>query len=495
MPAHRPSLLLAALAALTASSAVPVVAQECSCPRTFEFVTAAMRDNYAGWRDKVTPRTQPALDSITEHVRARAAAARTDLECTQAVQEWLNFFRDRHVGLAYTPPSGAAPAAGDTSAASIRARFADWPRLGMTEDEARRYLDENRGRLDPVEGIWEGIGSPYRVAIVRTPGAAAEFSAVVLRADSVWWMPGQVKATFRADTAGAYASRFYMRDHTEQAFGVRMNRNLMFYSGGFVWARRYPQAADDVDPARYTESQNTRFAVRRLSPRTLVVTVPTMDHTRRPELDSVLAAHHDEIVRTPNLVIDVRGNGGGSDVTYFGLLPLLYTDSIRSVGVSILSTPENIRKFELVLQDTTFPAAQKPPIRQLVEQLRARPGELVDRGPSARGYDSVLPLPRRVAVLMDRGCGSSCEQFVLAARDSRKVTLFGDRTAGVLDYANVHALDTPCPHIRLNYATSRSNRLPHDPVDPHGIAPQVPVPADELFPVEWVQRWLEAQGG
>jgi hypothetical protein len=485
-------MILAAAAALCAA---PAAAQECNCPQTFEFVTAAIRDNYAGWRDKVTPATQPALDSLTQQIRTRAAAARTELECTQVVQEWINFFRDRHVGLSYTPPQGAEAAAGDTSASAIRARFAGWESRPMTEEQARRYLDENRGRLDPVEGIWEGIGSPYRVAIVRTPGAAGEFSAVVLRADSVWWMPGHIKATYRPDTAGAYASRFYMRDHTAQDFGVRIDRNLMFYSGGFVWSRRYPQAADDVDPARYTESQNTRFSVRRLSPQTLLVTVPTMDHTRGPELASLLAAHRDEIVRTPNLVIDVRNNGGGSDITYHPLLPLLYTDSIRSVGVSILSTPDNIRKFEEVLADSTYPAGQKLGIRRLVDDLRARPGELVDRGSSARGYDSVLPLPRRVGVLMNRGCGSSCEQFVLAARESGKVTLLGERTAGVLDYANVHGIATPCPHIRLNYATSRSNRLPHDPVDPHGIAPQVAVPADELFPVDWVQRWLEAQGG
>ena len=489
METHRTILLAAALAAFAA----PAAAQECNCPETFEFVTTTIRENYSGWRDKVTPRTQPALDSLTARVRARAQAARTDLECAQVMQEWIAFFRDGHVGVGYQPPRQAGAA--DESDDQVRARFASAPSMDLDEARARAYLDANEGRLAPVEGIWEGVGSPYRVAIVRAPDAPAEFRAVVLRADSVWWMPRQVKATFTEAGADGYASRFYMRDHSEQGMEARVNRNFLLFSGGFAWARTYPARADDVAPQAYTQTLNRELRIRRLSDRTLLIQVPTMNHQYAAALDSLVQAHRQEILRTPNLIVDVRGNGGGSDYTYAPLLPLLYTDSIRSPGVSILSTPRNIRNFEEILEDTTFPESQKPPVRRLVEALRARPGQLVDRGGSARGFDTVFPMPRRVGVLMNSGCASSCEQFVLAARDSRKTTLFGGRTGGVLDYANVAQVATTCPRMTARWATSRSNRLPHDPVDPDGIAPQVAVPADEIFPLEWVRRWMESRDG
>jgi hypothetical protein len=484
MDTHRTIILAAALAAFAA----PAAAQECNCPQTFDFVTTTVRENYSGWRDKVTPQTQPALDSLTARVRARVQAARTDLECAQAMQEWIAFFRDGHVGVGYQPPA-------QESADQVRARFAASPAMDLDEARARAYLDANRGRLASVEGIWEGVGSPYRVAIVRSPENPAEFAAVVLRADSVWWMPRQVKATFAAADADAYTSRFYMRDHGEQRMDAHVNRNFLLFSGGFVWTRTYPAHADDVSPQAYTETLNTELRVRRLSDRTMLIQVPTMNHQYAAALDSLVRAHRAEILRTPNLIIDVRGNGGGSDFTYAPLLPLLYTDSIRSPGVSILSTPRNIRNFEEILEDTTFDEARKPGIRALVDALRAQPGQLVDRGGSVRGYDTVFPFPQRVAVLMNSGCASSCEQFVLAARDSRKATLFGTRTGGVLDYANVAQTGTTCPLMTVRWATSRSNRLPHDPVDPNGIAPQVAVPASEIFPVEWVQRWMESRDG
>jgi hypothetical protein len=37
---------------------------------------------------------------------------------------------------------------------------------------------------------------------------------------------------------------------------------------------------------------------------------------------------------------------------------------------------------------------------------------------------------------------------------------------------------------------TRSLRLPHDPVDPDGIAPDVLIPAETDDPVAWAAAWL-----
>jgi C-terminal processing protease CtpA/Prc len=87
--------------------------------------------------------------------------------------------------------------------------------------------------------------------------------------------------------------------------------------------------------------------------------------------------------------------------------------------------------------------------------------------------------PTRVAVLTDRGCGSSCEQFLLAMQQSWNVKLFGRRTAGALDYSNLRPHKLPSGKRLVLYATSRSTRLPHLPVDAVGVLPDVflPLPA------------------
>ena len=108
--------------------------------------------------------------------------------------------------------------------------------------------------------------------------------------------------------------------------------------------------------------------------------------------------------------------------------------------------------------------------------------------------DSVLSSPGRIVVLID-GAGSTAEQFLLAARQSRKVTLMGqENSAGVLDFANQVSEETPSGRFRLFWGISRSLRLPEDPVDPDGIAPQVRIPDDVADPVGFAQAWLERQG-
>ena len=99
---------------------------------------------------------------------------------------------------------------------------------------------------------------------------------------------------------------------------------------------------------------------------------------------------------------------------------------------------------------------------------------------------AALPRPARVIVLTDGDCASSCEGFVLAARQSAKVKTMGLRTFGALDVSNMNFVESPCGAYRLSYATSRSRRLPDYPVDDYGIQPDVLLEPELVAPWEWV---------
>lgn len=470
-------------------------AQSCDCMAALDSAVTIVSDNYSGWRDKVTPTTRDSLDRHTRRLRTRAASGVTEEQCIELIREWLAWFEDGHVLVTLASPP--TPGVRDTTAAGIRAHFAAWERVELDLETARRYLDAPNRTLDPIEGIWETYaGLHYRFAVVPAPDGDG-FVAVVLEADSVWWVPGQVKVRF-TKTADGYSAVYYSHQHLKAHYGVTVDRNVLLFSPltpGLTWKRVYPRRSAEHAPEAYLRSRNLIVGFERLSPNTAVVHLPSMALERRSEVDSMVRAHWAELTSTPNLIIDVRGNGGGSDYTFYPLLPLLYTDSIRNPGSSIFSTAENIREFEVALTNPNIPDSSKGWIRNLVAELRARPGEFVSTGGSVVGFDSVLPFPRRVAVLMDGRCASSCEQFVLAARQSRKAALYGERTAGVLDYANVHPVATACPAIRVNYATSRSNRLPLDPVDPHGIPPHVVLPPHQPHALDVVRLELEAESG
>jgi hypothetical protein len=54
-------------------------------------------------------------------------------------------------------------------------------------------------------------------------------------------------------------------------------------------------------------------------------------------------------------------------------------------------------------------------------------------------------------------------------------------------------MDTPSGRYGMYWATSRSLRLPDDPVDPDGIPPDIRIPEDAVDPVGFAQAWLERQ--
>jgi len=86
-------------------------------------------------------------------------------------------------------------------------------------------------------------------------------------------------------------------------------------------------------------------------------------------------------------------------------------------------------------------------------------------------FDTVYQYPEKVAIIINKGNASTTEQFLLAARQSKKVKLYGMPTLGALDMSNLNTVISPNGKFILVYATSKSLRLPNFPIDEIGIKP------------------------
>jgi len=124
-----------------------------------------------------------------------------------------------------------------------------------------------------------------------------------------------------------------------------------------------------------------------------------------------------------------------------------------------------------------------PQIRRLVARMQANIGRLVPMfdsldAPDPPRRDSVIMGPRRVGVLIDRGTVSAAEVLVLQGLRSDRVTVFGEPTAGALDYQSTSIVWFSPQERRwgLGYPTITANaQLPKDGMRGKGIAPQVPI--------------------
>ena len=142
-------------------------------------------------------------------------------------------------------------------------------------------------------------------------------------------------------------------------------------------------------------------------------------------------------------------------------------------------------------------------VRSLVSRLEAHPGELVPlRDPAAPAEKSdprdwvVTSGPRAVGVLIDRGTVSAAEVLVVYALQSPRATVFGEPTAGALDYESVSIVSIAPGEHRwyVGYGTiTRRADLPTGGMRGTGIRPQVPIDlAKVMDPVAFVDSALAA---
>ena len=238
-----------------------------------------------------------------------------------------------------------------------------------------------------------------------------------------------------------------------------------------------------------------------LGEHTALLVLPSFGEHLGDAVSRLLAEHRAALAARKYWIIDLRGNSGGSDLHHAPLRPWLFDGPLRRHGVEYLATPANIQAQQDTCAALGDPDWCAQAIAPIVARMRSAPaGSFAPLAGQPVVTVAVTPeaqRPQRVALLVDGGCASSCEQFVLDARTSYRVKIVGRPTMGAIDYSNGRYHTLPSGR-RLFYATSRSARLPAMRLEGIGIAPDVLLPAPQdaaarNAEVPWVQRWLEAR--
>lgn len=218
-----------------------------------------------------------------------------------------------------------------------------------------------------------------------------------------------------------------------------------------------------VKKENVVEVLSNQTEIKALNEGSILLRLPSFEWSEKKIIDSLLKTQEGLLNKSPYWIIDLRGNGGGTDYTFQSLIPYLYTQPILSKPDEFWSSEDNIAILENNLKGMNAAAPQRNILMSIISLMQKNPGQFVN--PSGRDVfsstlDSVYAYPKKIAILMDKGTLSSAESFLLMARQSKKVTLFGENSGGSLDYANVQYFDIPCDDYSLAIAISRSKRLP-----------------------------------
>ncbi|PSL49463.1 peptidase S41-like protein [Chitinophaga niastensis] len=446
---------------------IRTIGQTCNCTDEFLYVKDQITHNYAGFKDKVTTVTNVTYTTYTQRILKETKGITSPHHCALLINDWLNFFKDRHIYFGGNPLSTVA----------LQKIVSETENIKFTKQQLDK-LKHAKG----IDGIYWSNDSAYRIAIIKSANNFRDYAGVITYSKIASWKEGQVKLELRkSNKENELIGIMYAADHTPygEIFAVTTNTLGTWQREGTV---------RNSGEALSTES----VAGRLLSEKTFYIKIRSFDQSNAANIDSLFKTHKAVLDKIPNLIIDLRDNGGGSDFAYEPITPYLYTDTIKKIGADVLATERNIEGWKPLLKMDDILAEQKKQIAGMIESMERGKGGFVSLDEDEKQVlDSIRPYPQKIAILVNKGCGSTTEEFLLEAMQSKKVTVMGEATAGVLDYANMREVALPCMPYTLYYATTRSRRIDMGKgIDNVGLQPAIKLNSSQNWIVE-AQQYLE----
>ncbi|RZK38741.1 MAG: hypothetical protein EOO90_21180 [Pedobacter sp.] len=442
---------------LTANSAF-AQQQNCDCSKALESLVAKIEKEYPGFTEKT--RDSSLYNDFKGKLQLETRTTQ-DANCLPILKRYADYFKDRHIWVLSDQQQQSAKEEAK-------------PKSELLAIDIKKFKKQIQISADRLEGIWKN--EAYEIGIKKIN--ADQYAGFIIAADPRYWKPKQIK--FRLFGNGTY--EYVMQDHSLQKGNYSVDPQGLLYFREILAAlvKQMPNATLSAEETAKKVDALNGFYCRQLTPRTAILKLSNFSYPFVQSIEGLLAKNRDLLQGCDNLIIDLRGNGGGTTDAYQQLLPYIITNPIRHIGAQHLSTPAFIaalRRYTESIEDREKHKDQIAENHRRITLLEANPGKFVNFSDQAVQIQTIVPAPespKQIVFLIDGKVASAGEALLLVAKQSKKVKLIGTPTSGVLDYANAYFFDDfICTNYRLLMPTFRSLRLPEYPIDNIGIQPDI----------------------
>ncbi len=234
---------------------------------------------------------------------------------------------------------------------------------------------------------------------------------------------------------------------------------------------------DKVDP----------FEFRLINDSTAYLKLKSFEGSLYNQLNRFYDSIANKLAETPYLLIDIRNNGGGSEENYEALKKYIYSGPVKYENLEMWVSPGNIKRYEDAEEGKRKEGGHSDGSLQRDEIIIKMMREatlytfLPLSMPRTDTPSVIMPYPKKIVILMNRGTASSAEGFIIFARQSNKVILAGENSGGYLGYGDVMTIQTPCYKYLLDITSFRTKL---DPYEFTGIPPHHRLKPDQ----DWIKE-------
>lgn len=443
-------------------------AQKCNCTKEFLFVKTFIEKNYVGFSDKLKLIQPTFYQNKTKQLIFSTKTKKANENCLLIISQYLDLFKDNHIG--------------------IGANF------DVTKTDSTFLLTKEFVYLSPqkiqglqnskkVEGIYlKNFDTAYTIALIKKETSITDYIGVIVDSKLPNWKRGMVKLEAKKINDSVLKGILYLRNHLPKVEWFYIGKNRL---GGDLQREGNMPENLIYEPYRPVDAK-------KVSNKTFYIKISDFDASNAKNIDSVFSTYKQILDTIPNLILDLRDNGGGSDFSFYPILKYIYTNPVKNIGVDVLATEAVIKGWRDVLKDEDISEEAKNSISNMIELMESKKNSLVNIVPDEIDSNfSKLTYPKKVAILIDNRCASTTEQFLLFAKQSSKVILLGQNRQGTLDYSNVRQTSFYCMPYILRYSTTRSRRIDiNQAIDNIGIKPSIYLPLNKDWIIE-SQKILE----
>ncbi|WP_282126889.1 S41 family peptidase [Marinifilum flexuosum] len=447
----------------------------------FDFIINKIKNDYPGYSDKVNDENIQELKKLEK--KTRKMMIQYPDSCYKYLKDYTAWFKDYHLRVSKIRNSSKRE--------SYKKKYAEF------------NLDSLQKTSKAIEGIWIGYRGSFAVKKELHKYIAISIDLRGYEKNQIIFEAIEKKNNeFDLTT---YRNNRGFKPRQEKASLLLNNSVLEIHNDTRFVRKTANKKADMAFLLSYIpihpNGLNTYSVALSLNDSTFYLRVPGFSTNTANDL---VEKHWNEITTRPNLIVDIRNNGGGQDNYYRKLAELIYTNPYESKGVEWYSTKGIIEDWEDAIKKGHIKKGGEEWANVLLKKMKEKVGGFVihpfHEGDTKIERDTVYSYPKNVGIIINSGNASSAEQFLLTAKNSSKVILFGnENTAGVLDYSNITPKELPSGKYKLWLPATRSRRLPDHPIDNIGIAPDIHIPLEptlQLFDrlddwVYFVKNYLE----
>lgn len=442
--------------------------QEQQFKNDFDFLSYTIKDTYAGYHDKVKGKEFDVLVEKVKHSKSKDTFA--------LLSQITTFFHDHHV-LLYND--------------AISKQKIDTQQCQKDSQRVKNYF-ANKKIKDKYEGYWLSEYDYCIIALKKVKSNPVTYYGYVMESKAKV-IPGYCSIKMVQQKDGTYYT-----DYIGENLGFRIFLHARFKNDTILWVnsfggkwRRIAHYRPGLLANKTTFSFKPNFV--KIDSNTVMLKMHDFSLNSIKRFDSIIKTNTKLIEQSNTLILDIRNNTGGFINSYLPLLPYIYTGPIVHSGGYTLISNNFLKQYDESIKRYTErgDTASANNYINYRDTFVAKKGQLdYNKGDTLIKDIAILSNPKNVAVLINNNCLSAAELMLLNLKQSNKVTLFGERTGGAVDYLNAMRFRLPYGQYHLSVASVKRALTSKEPsYDGKGIPPDVEISDDVTDWIAFVKKY------